>query len=292
VTLEEQRAAKQKLQDETRDELETIRTKKQNLLLERAQLVLDYTIALEKSMQIQEEIAEIEVQKIEAESELEHLEGESHQIRQMLDQRRAEITEYERQIKTKTDECKRLIHKINEIQGLINASEDAEDIRIILNRWCENEDLDTGEPLGEDQDPRTLDHLDAEVSTTKGRLELLRVGNPLALEQYEDRARKIEQLKRKIESFEVDLEALSQEIQAIQEQWEPKLEEMVANISEAFSHNFERIGCAGQVSVRKHENDFKLWAIEIMVKFRFVIPGPICAPLLTSSQRERGASSS
>lgn len=271
MTFEEKRAAKQKLQDEVRDELEGIRIKKQNLLLERAQLALDYTIALEKSMQIQEEIAEMEIQKIEAESELEYLEAESLHIRQMLEQRRAQITDYERQIKMKTDECKRLVHKVQECQALMNASEEGAEMKIIHDRWCNDQDLDTGEPLAEDEDPRTLDHLDAELSTTKGRLELLRVGNPRALEQYEERARQIEQLQRKIENFEADLEALSQEIHTIQDQWEPKLEEMVAQISEAFSNNFERIGCAGQVSVRKHENDFKAWAIEIMVKFRSVV---------------------
>jgi len=57
------------------------------------------------------------------------------------------------------------------------------------------------------------------------------------------------------------------DITEIKDQWEPELDALVAQISEAFGENFAKIQCAGEVGVHK-DDDFEQWAIQIRVKFR------------------------
>jgi hypothetical protein len=48
------------------------------------------------------------------------------------------------------------------------------------------------------------------------------------------------------------------------------VDQLISQINDAFSYNFEQISCAGEVGVHKDE-DFEKWAIEIKVKFRYVV---------------------
>jgi chromosome segregation ATPase len=74
-------------------------------------------------------------------------------------------------------------------------------------------------------------------------------------------------LKAKILETEASLETIAQNVMKIRGKWEPKLDTLIAKISDAFSYNFEQIGCAGEVNVHK-DDDFDQWAIQIKVKFR------------------------
>jgi chromosome segregation ATPase len=271
ATLEESRDAKQRLQDETRNKLEEIREKKQNLVLERAQLAIDLTITLEKNMQMVEELMEMEIQLAEAESELEHLNSNSQRVRDMLEERQLEVDRLKRHIQERTESARKLSKRIQDNTAALRENEHGEEIELMRDRWLGGLNLDDGEELDEEA-ARTIEDLDAEVIATKGRLELLHEGNPRALQQFEQRAIQIAQTKDKIANFEANLAAISTAIDEIRRHWEPELEALVEKISEAFAHNFERIGCAGQVSVRKDENDFREWAIQIEVKFRYAIP--------------------
>ena len=275
------------MQDETRGKLDEIADKKQNLLLERAQIAIDLTIALERSLQMQEEITELEIQWIEAESELEAVNAESERVREMLDSRKAEIRAYEKDIAQLTEQCKKIFAAVQKSQEELAANPRSDDILEIMSRWTNNENLDTGEPVAEGEDEsRKLEDLDAEIIRTNTSLDLLRGGNPRAIQQFEDRAKQIEELKDKIINFEANLAALTENINEIRGQWEPELDEIVSQISAAFARNFERIGCAGQVSVKKDEEDFREWTIQIEVKFRYVISYSLRKAPLTQQQRE------
>lgn len=114
----------------------------------------------------------------------------------------------------------------------------------------------------------TLAHLDAEVSGATERLALLHTANPNILREFEQRARDIDQLLHGMATVDGELQRLGQEIGTIRGQWEPQLTTLVEKISDAFSLNFDQIGCAGQVRVHKDEEDYGKWAIIIEVKFR------------------------
>jgi len=95
-------------------------------------------------------------------------------------------------------------------------------------------------------------------------------------------------LRGRVAKARKDLDDARHGIREIRNNWEPKLEELVARISEKFGESFARIGCAGEVVVFKASSaendeddsqrtlegdegnglDFANWAIHISVRFR------------------------
>lgn len=199
------------------------------------------------------ELFQAELWSIEADSEV-HILAERHsEVNAMLNARKTEVGE----LRTGVQNQKRI------------AAELGKKIKKIQQEMTDEDELAVWSEYG--QNPETTpETLETDILLTKHKIELLHVGNPRAIEQYEERQRKIDKLTKSLESFEGDIEKINDQIQIIRGQWEPELDKLVAEISDAFTHNFERIGCAGQVGVHKDDEDFKEWAIQIQVKFRCV----------------------
>lgn len=113
----------------------------------------------------------------------------------------------------------------------------------------------------------TIEQLEHDIDAEKSKLDYIHDGNPGALKQFELRKVTIDRLTAKIADAQAQLDELNARISSVREKWEPELDKLIAEISAAFAHNFEQIGCAGEVGVHKDE-DFDLWAIKIKVKFR------------------------
>jgi structural maintenance of chromosomes protein 5 len=113
----------------------------------------------------------------------------------------------------------------------------------------------------------TMEQLDAEIESDKNKLEMIHGGNPHAIRDYEKRKEQIERLRAKIVGLESDIAGMQAKIKEVQDEWEPQLDHLIQEISNNFAHNFEKIGCAGQVSVYK-DDDFAEWSVQIQVKFR------------------------
>lgn len=114
---------------------------------------------------------------------------------------------------------------------------------------------------------RTMEDIEQELSAEQAKLDVIQASNPTALEEFERWAVKIERERANHANQENRLAELNRKIETIRGQWEPKLDELVGQINDAFSYNFEQISCAGEVGVHKDE-EFDKWAIEIKVKFR------------------------
>jgi len=114
---------------------------------------------------------------------------------------------------------------------------------------------------------KTVEALKIERDAEAAKLEFIHDSDPNAIATYERREAEIARLTSKINDTQERLRALGDNIHETRAKWEPELDKLIAEISDAFSHNFEQIGCAGEVSVHKDE-DFDLWSIEIKVKFR------------------------
>lgn len=116
---------------------------------------------------------------------------------------------------------------------------------------------------------KTPDDWEAEIEATTARLEMVHEGNPQIIQEYEARSKEIARIQRKLTQLEEELGEAEGKINEVRLRWEPELDNLVAQISEAFGENFARIGCAGEVTVYKDE-DFDQWAIQIQVRFRYV----------------------
>ena len=109
--------------------------------------------------------------------------------------------------------------------------------------------------------------LETVIQSTQARLEMTTGGNANIIAEFEERAKKIDKDRERLGRVETALRELQASVEEIKSQWEPQLDTLVGQISEAFAENFAKIQCAGEVAVHKDE-DFEQWAIQIRVKFR------------------------
>ncbi|KAL1883402.1 hypothetical protein VTK73DRAFT_8969 [Phialemonium thermophilum] len=238
-TLEEKR---QDLQ-ETRSRIVTIEDQRDKVVIQKATLVLRYKDAVSAIRAAHLALTEARIRLVEATSEVEHLKEENAAIHQQLEEEKLALREVER---TLTE------LKATAQRALADAQRIPEESRAML--------IEIGRG-------KTVQDVDNDIQAEMTRLDVIEAGNPHALQEFEKRAVEIEKLKREKTRRQEDLRNLAKEIAELREKWEPRLDELVGRINDAFSYNFEQISCAGEVGVHK-DDDFDKWAIEIKVKFR------------------------
>ncbi|KAF2135799.1 uncharacterized protein K452DRAFT_322848 [Aplosporella prunicola CBS 121167] len=231
----------------TRRRLYDIEAKADNMALRKSQAALDYSTSVQMLLKVYNDMLEVELIRAEAQSEVEILEARNEDVTQTLETRKQEVNALKQEVKQIRGQARRLVEEVKRIQE--ERSEEEEELVQDIQETISEEDLES------------------EIESFRGRLGLLHDGNPHVIAQYEKRARDIGKLEDKLRGMDAELEELQQEIDSIKAQWEPELDALVQKISDAFSFNFNKIGCAGQVGIYKAE-DFDQWAIQIQVKFR------------------------
>ncbi|KAF2796892.1 structural maintenance of chromosomes protein-like protein 5 [Melanomma pulvis-pyrius CBS 109.77] len=215
--------------------------------LEIARKTLEYTKAVAQLRHFNESLVEAEIRLVEANSEFDALENENRHILQRVAAKEASIRELEvRRIKIR-DEHNDIVNQAN--ADLRNSSEEEKRIFEKYQNHTSDEDLEN------------------EIEAVTARLSLMAEGNPHAVRAYEKREQDIAMANEKLLQMHADLNTTKERILQIRGQWEPQLDTLVAKISDGFSNNFEKIGCAGQVGVYK-DDDFENWSIQIQVRFR------------------------
>lgn len=217
------------------------------LALEKGQLALNYGNSVETLRGLYVQLFEAEIVKIEAQSDLQQLKARHEEERNALAEATARVEAHTRITAEFLEEGKRLMVLCQEF----------------------SEDNLTPNEIGILDEVKEMapDDLDTNIEATQARLEMTTGGNAGIVAEYEERGRKIERDRGKLDEIERTLERLQSSIKEIKDQWEPELDALVAQISEAFGENFAKIQCAGEVGVHK-DDDFEQWAIQIRVKFR------------------------
>ncbi|KAF2258257.1 structural maintenance of chromosomes protein-like protein 5 [Lojkania enalia] len=229
---------------ETGHRILEIKANSEKSALKVASLTLDYVKAVATLRQAHENLVEAEIRLIEANCEVESLKDENAHITQALQDKKAAFKQLDAQKKTRTSQYNNMVRRLQ--QDLNDLSEEEMDL---ARKYQESPDLDN------------------EIAVVETRLQMMADGNPSVVRAYEKREQEIENTQRKLQKIADDLSSTQAEITSIRDQWEPELDRLVAKISDGFSHNFEQIGCAGQVGVYKDE-DFENWSIQIQVRFR------------------------
>ncbi|KAE9616263.1 putative structural maintenance of chromosomes protein [Lupinus albus] len=116
--------------------------------------------------------------------------------------------------------------------------------------------------------PTTIEELEAAIQDTISQANSILFVNPNILEQYEHRQQQIGDLAAKLEASKKESMKCLAELNDIKGKWLPKLRNLVAQINETFSHNFQEMAVAGEVSLDEHDMDFDQFGILIKVKFR------------------------
>lgn len=198
-----------------------------------------------------EELLEAEIRLLEAGNDVDALKERNSDIVKSLDDERKNVDEADREAKEVEKMAKEILDECKDLTAHAEADGTLEQLQVITSP-------DAGV---------TVESLKNDIEAEQARLAYMQEANPNALRDFEKRQQSVERLREKMEAARKELEKLSTDIEGIREEWEPRLDELVSQINDAFSDNFEGIGCAGEVGVHK-DDDFELWAIRIKVKFR------------------------
>lgn len=220
-----------------------------------------------------ESLVEAEIRSIEARSETKALEMENKAILDRQKTKQNEIAALQKENEVNRRAYEALIRTTQQMLRELTPAENE-----IVNEY------------------RTLtsvEELENEITAVTARLDMMAEGNPGAIKTYENREQQIRDCRKKLDQVISDLDSTKQEIAEIRGKWEPQLDALMSRISDAFSHNFEQIGCAGEVSVYKDEEDFDKWSVRIKVRFRYAFLTSILPPnptaQLTIFQRRRAS---
>ncbi|KAH7628743.1 putative SMC5 protein [Sordaria sp. MPI-SDFR-AT-0083] len=244
----EKRSEQDKIQElvEARRQMADLQKQHDRAVLQMAEAVLQHQAKLSNIREAYQALQEAKVLLIEAQSDFEVLKDKNVEIIKNLkdeEEALAEITQQMAQIR----------------QWAIDAKAAAEDA-------LTDEERREGEYSALAK-ATTLEQVESDLRAQETLAEGIEANNPHALREYQDWAQKIERQKAIHDRCTAQLADVNAKIETIRSQWEPRLDELVSRINDAFSYNFEQISCAGEVGVHKDE-DFDKWAIEIKVRFR------------------------
>lgn len=232
-----------------RETLQEFRIQEDDLIIEKTSLALEHKKAVGRLRGAHEACLEAELRLIEAKSDVEALKQRNQGIVREVEEERRKVQEAQRDEAAAKDIAKKAQHVCQEIMAEEDQNEQTKDYFATVAATL------------------TMEALQRDIAAEQSKLELVHAGNSGAIKEFETREAAIQRLKEKIDDNARRMEDLQRKITEIQSLWEPELDKLVQEISDAFAYNFEQIGCAGEVGVHKDEN-FDQWAIEIKVKFR------------------------
>jgi len=256
-------AAAQEAMNGMRVRLKAISKKQDDIAMQRAQIALDYAEAVEALRDCHYRLHEAEIMLIEASSDFEILKERNRSVTELIQSQKRQVDELLNMTNKNRAEAQRLM---SIIQDMIAADEELKVFAEDLSR------------------EQSVEEHEAEIESEKARLELMHEGNGGVIREFESRQKKIETLTARLQDTNHALGELDDKIKELRDQWEPELDGLVAKISNSFSTNMEQISCAGEVGVFKDE-DFDQWAIQIRVKFRYMLPSFLYCSYRYSSSR-------
>ncbi|KAL0466634.1 P-loop containing nucleoside triphosphate hydrolase protein [Neurospora intermedia] len=244
----EKRSEQDKRQEliETQAQMADLEKQHDRAVLKTAEAVLQHQAKLSGIREAYQALQEAKVLLIEAQSDFEVLKEKNAEIIKNLEDEKRALTEISRQI--------------------AEIRQRATEAKAAAEEALSEEERSGGE-FSALAKATTLEQVESDLRAQETLADGIEANNPHALKEYQDWAQKIEREQANHERRAAQLADVNAKIETIRSQWEPRLDELVSRINDAFSYNFEQISCAGEVGVHKDE-DFEKWAIEIKVRFR------------------------
>lgn len=231
-----------------RNRIKALDVQKEIAHLEKAQQALEYKKLVSIIRTRHEELLEAEVRLIEAKSDVAGL----HDRNRDIDLRLEDERQRSRDAEAESERVKAIAARALRVCQQLSAEPGVQEHMMHYNEAFPN---------------KTVEALEHEIAAEESKLEYTNANNPNAIRDFERFSAEVERLQAKVNDAEARLEIIGGKITETRSMWEPALDSLIGEISDAFSHNFQQIRCAGDVSVHK-DDDFDLWAIQIKVKFR------------------------
>lgn len=116
--------------------------------------------------------------------------------------------------------------------------------------------------------PATIGELEELIESTLTEADSILCPNPSVMQEYSRISSEIAALEKTHSSNAGTLAAKQSKIDATKGSWLPALRALFLRVNSAFGSAFAAIGCAGEVRLSEHGDDFSAYAVDIMVKFR------------------------
>lgn len=257
---------------EVRQTMQDMQYEWDDAMLAKAEVVLQHAQAVQNLQDAQGALDEARIWLIEANSDIEGLKERNADILEQLEAQKRNIEE----AASLTEQYRAAAREQADVLGTVLADID-EERRAEIQLLAQEEVHEEGDGADEDgvtpERPLRSTQIRHDISAEEAKLELIHTANPNVIQDFERRAGEITKLKKKMGSVSEKLAGITGKTQEIMAKFEPRLDDLVSRVNDAFAYNFEQISCAGEVRVQKTE-DFEQWALIIMVKFRFVHPSP------------------
>ncbi|GAA5809321.1 hypothetical protein MFLAVUS_002728 [Mucor flavus] len=236
------------------EKIKELEAKIEETIADEEKLVQDYVIALKKFVDLYENRNVYDLQKIYATEKYTTIDNYCKDQVRVLQVAENDLLSAKRQLQLAQRQAQNYMQECEHAGN--NLSEELHvQFQEILRNW-------RAEGTAE-----TLESLEQRIAIDKDRVAAIRYANPNAMKNYEARKLEIESLEQKIETNKMNISDYKHEITELRGIWEPRVEHLIARISEKFSEAFARIDLNGEVQIDKHE-DFDKWGINILVKFR------------------------
>ncbi|RDA91902.1 hypothetical protein CP533_1309 [Ophiocordyceps camponoti-saundersi (nom. inval.)] len=243
---ERAKAAKEEAVRDAKKSMEDIFKEWDDATVKRARLVVKHSHLLGKMRTAHHASLEAEIRLIEAFSDVRGLKRLNAGLMERLEAEKQKVQTAAEEVTATKREGQELSLEVRDV-----VSQD-ETKRELLTQLAEG---------------KTPSELEMDISAEEAKLEVIHASNPNVMREFERRAQEISRVRERMETSQQKLASLDERLTELMNKWEPKLDELVSKISDAFAYNFEQISCAGEVRVHK-DDDFDLWALDIMVKFR------------------------
>ncbi|XP_063905128.1 structural maintenance of chromosomes protein 5-like [Zophobas morio] len=118
--------------------------------------------------------------------------------------------------------------------------------------------------------PSEMGPLQDEKHRLNAKIECLNTADDDEMREYEERVEIIRNLQETVDRAHVDLSKITSRMDQLREEWLDPLRQLVSEINTNFGAAFERMGCAGEVSINPgdDERDFSNYGICIKVTYR------------------------
>lgn len=118
--------------------------------------------------------------------------------------------------------------------------------------------------------PWKMEQLNAIKEQYITRIDCLNIADNAEIKEYEDRVEEINRLQDKVERSNAELNKIISRMGRMHREWLIPLNELISKINEKFSTAFERMGCAGEISVDtgEDEQDFEKYGLSVKVSYR------------------------
>ena len=190
-----------------------------------------------------QEWLEASLRLIEATSDVQGLQRRASAIIKQCDAERAKLQEATAAVQRHHEDASRLRREVQQLQAKFG---------------------DEFVTLAQDKTPTEVrDMLGAEEE----RLGMISNVPQNTLQKYEQVLATIAKLEKGVEKARQKIAEVTADIDELRARWEPEVDGLVQKVTDAFSYNFEKIGCQGEVRLHKDE-DFEKWALHVMVSYR------------------------